>query len=50
MGCTVVVKSTPTTYDYSHNDEWVALSNEIAKLTEKRKEIEKSYGPGNELR
>lgn len=42
MGCTVVVKSTPTTYDYSHNEEWVALSNEIAKLTEKRKEIEKA--------
>lgn len=42
MGCTVVVKSTPTTYDYSHNEEWVNLSNEIAMLTEKRKEIEKA--------
>lgn len=41
LGCSVVVKNTPTTYDYSHNDEWSEINDQIAQLKERQKEIEK---------
>jgi hypothetical protein len=41
LGCEFLIKSTPTTYDFSHNDEWVHLNNEIARLKAHQKEIEK---------
>lgn len=41
LGCEFLVKNTPTTYDFSHNDEWVFLNDEIARLKSQQKEIEK---------
>jgi hypothetical protein len=41
LGCEFLIKSTPTTYDFSHNDEWLHLNNEIARLKAHQKEIEK---------
>jgi hypothetical protein len=41
LGCEFLIKSTPTTYDFSHNEEWVNLNNEIARLKAQQKEIEK---------
>jgi hypothetical protein len=41
LGCEFLIKSTPTTYDFSHNDEWVHLNNEITRLKAQQKEIEK---------
>jgi hypothetical protein len=41
LGCEFLIKSTPTTYDFSHNDEWIHLNNEIARLKAHQKEIEK---------
>ena len=41
MGCSVLVKSTPNTYDFSHNPSWVHLNNEINRLKAEQKEIEK---------
>jgi len=41
LGCEFLVKNTPTTYDFSHNDEWVYLNNEITRLKAQQKEIEK---------
>lgn len=41
LGCEFVVKNTPTTYDFSHNDEWRILNDEITKLKAQQKEIEK---------
>jgi len=41
LGCEFLVKNTPTTYDFSHNDEWRILNDEIAKLKSQQKEIEK---------
>ena len=41
LGCEFLIKNTPTTYDFSHNDEWVHLNNEIARLKAQQKEIEK---------
>lgn len=41
FGCKVQVKSTPTTYDFSHDDEWKAISNEMEQLKTKQKAREK---------
>jgi hypothetical protein len=41
LGCEFLVKNTPTTYDFSHNDEWVHLNNEITRLKAQQKDIEK---------
>jgi phosphoenolpyruvate synthase/pyruvate phosphate dikinase len=41
LGCEFLVKNTPTTYDFSHNDEWRILNDEITKLKAQQKEIEK---------
>jgi hypothetical protein len=41
LGCEFLIKNTPTTYDFSHNDEWMHLNNEIARLKAQQKEIEK---------
>ena len=41
LGCELVIKSTPTSYDFSHNEEWTELNNQITKLKEQQKEIEK---------
>lgn len=41
MGCSVLVKSTPSTYEFSHNPSWVHLNNEINRLKAEQKEIEK---------
>lgn len=40
FGATVESVETGTNYDYSSNDEWVKLNNEIISLTEKRKAVE----------
>lgn len=41
LGCSFLIKNTPTTYDFSHNDEWVHINNEINRLKAQQKEIEK---------
>lgn len=41
LGCDFLIKSTPTTYEFSHNDEWLHLNNEINRLKAIQKEIEK---------
>ena len=41
IGCSVLVKSTPNTYEFSHNPSWVHLNNEINRLKAEQKEIEK---------
>lgn len=41
LGCEFLIKNTPTTYDFSHNDEWVFINDEINKLKSQQKEIEK---------
>lgn len=41
LGCGVLVKATPNTYDFSHNPSWVHLNNEINRLKAEQKEIEK---------
>lgn len=41
LGCEFLVKSTPTAYDFTHNDEWVHLNNEINRLKNLQKDIEK---------
>jgi hypothetical protein len=41
LGCEFLIKSTPTTYDFSNNDEWVNLNNEINRLKALQKDIEK---------
>lgn len=41
LGCEFLVKNTPTTYDFSHNDEWRILNDQITKLKAQQKEIEK---------
>lgn len=41
LGCSVLVKATPNTYDFSHNPSWVHLNNEINRLKAEQKEIEK---------
>jgi len=41
LGCTVLVKATPNTYDFSNNPSWVHLNNEINRLKAEQKEIEK---------
>lgn len=41
LGCTVLVKATPNTYDFSYNPSWVHLNNEINRLKAEQKEIEK---------
>jgi hypothetical protein len=40
FGCKVVVKSTPSSYDFSHDDEWRILSENIESLKTKLKERE----------
>lgn len=40
FGCKVVVKSTPTSYDFEHDDEWRILSENIEVLKIKLKERE----------
>ena len=40
FGCKVVVKSTPTSYDFMHDDEWRILSENIEALKVKMKERE----------
>jgi hypothetical protein len=41
LGCEFLIKATPTTYDFSNNDEWVHLNNEINRLKALQKDIEK---------
>jgi|LakMenEpi03Aug12_release.lakeMendotaPanAssembly.Ray.scaffolds.fasta_scaffold31592_14 hypothetical protein len=41
IGCSVLVKSVPNTYDFSSNPSWVHLNNEINRLKAEQKEIEK---------
>jgi hypothetical protein len=41
LGCSVLVKATPNTYEFSHNPAWVHLNNEINRLKAEQKEIEK---------
>jgi len=41
LGCSVLVKATPNTYEFSHNPSWVHLNNEINRLKAEQKEIEK---------
>lgn len=41
FGCKVQIKSTPTTYEFSHDDEWAVLNREIENLRAKQKEREK---------
>jgi hypothetical protein len=41
LGCSVLVKATPNTYDFSNNPSWVHLNNEINRLKAEQKEIEK---------
>lgn len=40
FGCKVVVKATPTSYDFSHDDEWRIISENIEALKAKLKERE----------
>lgn len=42
LGCGFLVKSVANTYDYSNNDEWVRLNEQINKLKAEQKEIEKN--------
>jgi hypothetical protein len=41
LGCEFLIKATPTTYDFSNNNEWVHLNNEINRLKALQKDIEK---------
>ena len=41
LGCDFLLKNTPTTYDFSHNDEWTHINNEITRLKALQKDIEK---------
>ena len=41
LGCSVLVKATHNTYEFSHNPSWVHLNNEINRLKAEQKEIEK---------
>jgi hypothetical protein len=41
LGCKFQVKSTPTTYDFSHDDEWRILNQEIENLKARQKQREK---------
>jgi hypothetical protein len=40
LGCTVQVKSTATTYDFSHNTEWAMLNAHLEATKKKMKYIE----------
>ncbi len=40
FGCKVVVKSTPTTYDFSHDDEWRILNENLENIKAKMKDRE----------
>lgn len=40
FGCKVVVKSTPTSYEFSHDDEWRIINDNIEALKTKLKERE----------
>lgn len=39
-GCKIVLKSTPTTYDFSHNDEWALLNAQLDSVKKQMKQIE----------
>lgn len=41
FGCKVVLKSTPTSYDFSHDGEWKSVNQEMEKLKIRLKEREK---------
>ena len=41
LGCGFLVKSVANTYDYSNNEEWVRLNEQINELKAVQKEIEK---------
>jgi hypothetical protein len=41
LGCKFQVKNTPTTYDFSHDDEWRILNQEIENLKARQKQREK---------
>jgi DNA-directed RNA polymerase specialized sigma subunit len=41
FGCKVVLKSTPTSYDFSHDGEWRSVNQEMEKLKLRLKEREK---------
>jgi len=41
FGCKVVLKSTPTSYDFSHDGEWKSVNDEIEKLKSRLKDREK---------
>jgi hypothetical protein len=43
LGCSVLVKATPNTYDFSNNPSWVHLNNEINRLKAEQKEIAIGY-------
>lgn len=40
FGCKVQVKNTPTTYDFSHNDEWALLNSRLDSIKREMKQIE----------
>lgn len=39
-GCKVQIKNTPTTYDFSHNDEWALLNAQLDSVKKQMKQIE----------
>lgn len=39
-GCKIQVKGTPTTYDFSHNDEWALLNAQLDSIKKQMKSIE----------
>jgi hypothetical protein len=41
LGCGFLVKSVANTYDYSNNEEWVRINEQINELKAVQKEIEK---------
>lgn len=41
LGCKFQVKNTPTTYDFSHDDEWSSLERQIQLLKDEQKKREK---------
>lgn len=39
-GCKIQIKNTPTTYDFSHNDEWALLNAQLDSVKKQMKQIE----------
>ena len=40
LGCDVIAKNTPAQYDFSHNEEWVKITEKIEELKKAQKSIE----------